>query len=252
MEKNIKSYGSIITIGICILLGYILLTDVFGVLSDFLFPSIFAVIKLFPEYIGQLFGGLVSSLYLLVTAYVLAVICAIALGTLIGLKSGLRKNVTPYINAFSAVPVPLLTPYAINLFPTFKAASIFLIWLAAFWVILGTTIGAVMSIDKRYLENAATLEIPSMEKLFKIILPAASPAILVGCSIALTLSFMMLAVAEMFGATSGMAYFVQYYSDFARFDLVMLGFLFTALVLVSIMYIFDRIKHRIVHWTINN
>jgi NitT/TauT family transport system permease protein len=252
MGKNIKSYGSIIAIGICILLAYILMTDVHRILSSFLFPSIFDVIKLIPEYISQLFIGLKSSLYLLVTAYVMAVISAIALGTLIGLKSGLRKSVTPYINAFSAVPVPLLTPYAINLFPTFKAASIFLIWLAAFWVILGTTIGAVMSIDKRYLENAATLEMPHFEKLFRVILPAASPAILVGCSIALTLSFMMLAVAEMFGATAGMAYFVQYYSDFARFDLVLLGFLFTAAVLVFIMYVFDNIKHRILHWTINN
>lgn len=252
MKKNVKSYGSIIIIGICILIAYILLTDVFGVLSSFLFPSVMDVIKLIPAYIGQLLVGLKSSLYLLVTAYILAVICAISLGTLIGLKSGLRKNVTPYINAFSAIPVPLLTPYAINLFPTFKAASIFLIWLAAFWVILGTTIGAVMSIDKRYLENAATLEMPRLEKLFKVILPAASPTILVGCSVALTLSFMMLAVAEMFGATSGMAYFVQYYSDFARFDLVMLGFLFTALVLVLIMHLFDKIKHRILHWTINN
>ena len=252
MGQFIKNYGTIILIGIGILIVYILLTDVFGVLSSFLFPSIFDVIKLVPDYISELFTGLKSSLYLLVTAYVLAVISAIAIGTLIGLKSGLRKNVTPYINAFSAIPVPLLTPYAINLFPTFKAASIFLIWLAAFWVILGTTIGAVMSIDKRYLETAATLEMSKTEKLFKVILPAASPAILVGCSIALTLSFMMLAVAEMFGATSGMAYFVQYYSDFARFDLVMLGFLFTAAVLVFIMYIFDKIKHRVLHWTINN
>lgn len=107
------------------MIAYILLTDVFGILSSFLFPSIFDVIKLVPDYISELFTGLKSSLYLLVTAYVLAVISAIAIGTLIGLKSGLRKNVTPYINAFSAIPVPLLTPYAINLFPTFKAASIF-------------------------------------------------------------------------------------------------------------------------------
>ena len=252
MVNNLKNNAGVIVIGICILLGYILLSDGFRVLSSFLFPSIFDVVKLIPDYTSLLFTGLKSSLYLLVTAYVLAVVSAIALGTLIGLKSGLRKNATPYINAFSAVPVPLLTPYAINLFPTFKAASIFLIWLAAFWVILGTTIGAVMSIDKRYLENAATLEMPKLEKLFRVILPAASPAILVGCSIALTLSFMMLAVAEMFGATAGMAYFVQYYSDFARFDLVMLGFLFTATILVSIMFIFDKIKHRILHWTINN
>lgn len=252
MKGLFQKYGGIVLIGVCIVILYVLLSQTFNVLSDFLFPNLADVFRLVPEYIGQLFINLRSSLFLLVIAYVLAVALGVGAGTLIGLKSGLRKNVTPYINAFSAIPVPLLTPYAINIFPTFKVASIFLIWLAAFWVILATTIGAVVSIDKRYLENASTLEIPKMKKLFRVILPAASPAIFTGCEIALTLSFMMLAVAEMFGATAGLAYFVQYYSDFARFDLVMLGFLFTAIFLVLIMYIFGLIKRRVLRWTINN
>ena len=251
MIKFLKNRGVTILIAVAIVVGYWLLTDVFHVLSDFLFPSISAVLPLFPEYIGKLMEGLGSSLYLLIISYVLAVITAVGLGTLIGLKSGLRKHLTPYIYAFSAIPVPLLTPYAINIFPTLKVASIFLIWLAAFWVILATTIGAVVSIDKRYLENAAVLEIPPVEKLFRVVLPAASPAILTGCSVAMTLSFMMLAVAEMFGAQSGMAYFVQYYSDFARYDLVLCGFLFTACVLVLVMIVFDLIKKRILFWTMN-
>ena len=102
---------------------------------------------------------------------------------------------TPYINAFSAVPATLLTPYAIHIFPTFTMASIFIIFLGSFWPILGSTISAVMTIDKRYLETAETLEIPSFQKLFKVILPAAAPAILVGCTIALKFSFVLLAVA---------------------------------------------------------
>ena len=252
MSNFVKNYGAILLVAVCLVVFYILMTDVFHVLSDFLFPSLGDVIVQIPQYIGKLLEGLQSSLYLLIIAYVLAVLTGVGLGTLIGLKAGIRKVVTPYIYVFSAIPVPLLTPYAINIFPTFTAASIFLIWLAAFWVILATTIGAVVSIDKRYLENAETLTMSRMERLFRVVLPAASPGILTGCSVALTLSFMMLAVAEMFGAKAGMAYFVQYYSDFARFDLVLMGFLFTATVLVLIMIVFDKIKERILHWTVNN
>jgi len=62
----------------------------------------------------------------------------------------------------------------------------------------------------------------------------------------------MLTVAEMFGATSGMGYFIQYYSDFARFDLVIVGFIFMALVLVNIMNLFDLMKRKALHWTIND
>ncbi|MEL7621979.1 MAG: ABC transporter permease subunit [Clostridiales bacterium] len=252
IKKLIKDRMGIILIFAGILAGYIILTDVLHVLNPFLFHSITTIPPLFKQYWPQLIKGLQSSLSLLVIAYLLALIGGIAVGAFIGSKNIVRKNLTPYINAFSAVPVTLLTPYAINIFPSFRIASIFIIFLGCFWIILGTTITAVMTIDKRYLENAATLEIPRVERLFRIVLPAASPAILTGCTIALKLAFMLLAVAEMFGATSGMGYFIQYYSDFGRFDLVAVGFLFMALVLVVILYLFDLIKARILHWTINN
>ena len=193
-----------------------------------------------------------SSLSLLIWAYMLALIFGIGLGALVGSKKLIRKNVAPYINAFSAIPVTLLTPYAINLFPSFRIASIFIIFLGCFWIILGSTTHAVMTIDRRYLENAATLEIPPVQRLFRIVLPAASPAIFTGCNIALKMAFTLLAVAEMFGVTSGMGYFIQYYSDFGRFDLVAVGFIFMAIVLLAILYVFDTIRARITHWTINN
>ncbi|MBQ3405512.1 MAG: ABC transporter permease subunit [Oscillospiraceae bacterium] len=246
-----RNYG-VILVGVGLVVLYILLTQTFNVLSDFLFPNLADVLKRFPEYIGEMMGNLWASLKLLIVAFVIALVLGIGLGTLIGLKSGLRRTISPWITAATAIPVPLLTPYALNIFPSFKWASIFLISLAAFWVILATTIGAVVSIDRRYLENAETLEIPKMQKLFKIILPAASPGIFAGAEVALTLSFMMLAVAEMFGARAGLAFFVHHYSDLARFDLVLLGFLFTAFWLVVITIIFDRIKKRSLNWTINN
>ena len=49
-----------------------------------------------------------------------------------------------------------------------------------------------------------------------------------------------------------MGYFIQYYSDFGRFDLVAVGFIFMAIVLVIILYVFDLIKNRLLYWTINN
>lgn len=252
MKKFVQNYLGIILIFIGVLVVYTLLCDVFHVLNPFLFYSLSDIPPLFPQYIRQLLEGLKSSLSLLVIAYLLALVGGIALGAFIGSKKLIRKNLTPYINAFSAIPVTLLTPYAINLFPSFRVASIFIIFLGCFWIILGSTITAVMTIDRRYLENAATLELTRFERMFRVTLPAAAPAILTGCTISLKLSFMLLAVAEMFGATSGMGYFIQYYSDFGRFDLVALGFIFMAVVLVIIMYIFDLIKGRILHWTINN
>lgn len=252
MKKMITDRLGIVLIFIGIIVSYQLATDVFGMLDSFLFPGLSKILPGFISYFGKLVQGLKSSLKLLIPAYTMALTLGISLGVLIGLKKLLRKNITPYVNGFSAVPATLLTPFAINIFPSFRSASIFIIFLGAFWPILGTTINAAMTIDKRYLENAATLEITGAEKLFRVILPAAFPTILPGCAVALKFSFVLLTVAEMFGATSGMGYFIQYYADFARFDLVIVGFIFMGVVLVGIMYLFDMIKSRILRWTINN
>lgn len=232
--------------------GYWLATDVFGILDPFLYAGPSKLVPAFVEYHPKLFEGFWSSMKLLAPAYFMALCLGIGFGVLIGLVKPLRNNLTPYINATSAVPVTLLTPFAIHSFATFGGASIFIIFLGAFWPILGTTVAGVVTIDKRYLENAATLEIRGMRKMFRIVLPAAAPTILAGCSISLKFSFILLTVSEMFGATSGMGYFVQYFSDFARFDLVLVGFLFMALVLVVIMYLFDLFKNRVLAWTLNS
>ena len=233
-------------------LAYWLATDVFSLLDPFLFAGPGKIGPAFIKYFDKLLEGFRSSMKLLVPAYVLALGLGITSGVIIGLVKPLRDNLTPYINAVSAVPVTLLTPFAIHSFATFSGASIFIIFLGAFWPILGTTVAVVVTIDKRYLENAATLEIKGLEKMFRVVLPAAAPTILAGCSIALKFSFILLTVSEMFGATSGMGFFVQYYSDFARFDLVLVGFIFMALVLVAIMYLFDLFKNRVLAWTLNS
>lgn len=252
MIRFFKAHIGKILIAVVIIGGYYLLTDVFNVLNPFLFYSLKEIPPLFVQYSDKLLGGFKSSMYLFVPSYAMAVLLGITVGVYLGLHTKVRKNITPYIYGFSAIPVTLLTPYAINILPSFKAASMFIIFLGCFWLILSTTQSAVMTIDKRYLETAETLEMPRLENVFRVILPAASPGILTGCTIALKFAFMLLAVAEMFGADSGMGYFIQYYSDFGRFDLVAVGFFFMAAVLVIIMYVFDILKGKILKWTINN
>lgn len=107
-----------------------------------------------------------------------------------------------------------------------------------------------MTIDKRYLETADTLEIYGLKRLFKVILPAASPSIISGFVNSLRATFIMLVYAEMYGSKYGMGFFVKKYSEFGLYDKTWAGFLFLVVVLVIVMQIFESIKKRILHWTI--
>ena len=102
-----------------------------------------------------------------------------------------------------------------------------------------------------YLDNAATLELSGFKRMRKVILPAASPSILSGFITSLRGSFVVLVYAEMYGSRYGMGFFVKKYTDFSLYDHAWGGFLFMVFVLVVVMAFFDRLKERLLKWTMD-
>ena len=191
---------------------------------------------------------MLDSFRLLLPGFFLATLIALILGVAMGLNRVVKSNIHPVLTSISVVPPLLLTPFAIHIFASFAAASRFLIFYYTIWPTLFATVNGVMTIDKRYLDNAATLQISGIKRLYHVILPAAMPSILAGFVVALRGSFIVLAFAEMFGVRRGMGYFVQYYSILGRFENVMSGFVFLVVVLVVVTQVVERIKDRILKW----
>ena len=146
----------------------------------------------------------------------------------------------------------MLVPYLIAVMPTFYLSSTAVIFVGCFWPFLNATISGITLIDQKYLDNAKVLELKGWKKLIFVILPAASPLILAGAGTALTFSFILLTVAEMFATDSGMGYFIQYYADFSDYARVLAGLLFSGAVFVSIMVLYERLKKRALFWMIND
>ena len=117
-------------------------------------------------------------------------------------------------------------------------------------IVLGPITG-VMTVDKRYLEKAKTLELTGFRRFTKVVLPAASPAIFAGFTNSLRSSFVMLVFAEISGVQKGMGFFVKKYSTSGVFANTWAGFIFMAAVLVVVMLIFERIKKHVLRWTMN-
>ena len=124
-----------------------------------------------------------------------------------------------------------------------------MIFIGTFWPIFLGSLQGVLIIEKHYLDNAKTLGLKGNDFLFKVIIPAASPHILSGAGSALIMSFLILTMAEMFGAESGMGYFIQYYTDFAQYDYVIAGMIFNSAVILIALLFFEKLKKRILFWT---
>lgn len=248
LKKFLHEYTVTILIGVVGIFAWEILTTRGG-LNPVIFPGLSKVFRVFSNEAKGLMVGLVSSMKLLIPAYIGSLILGIGGGLFIGLNNRIRKVLMPYVHLLSPLPPTLFVPYAIAVLPTFQVASIFLIFIGTFWPIFLGTVQGVLIIEKPYLDNAKTLGLKGKDFLFKVILPAASPYILSGAGSALGLSFLILTMAEMFGAESGMGYFIQYYTDFAKYNYVIAGIIFNSVVILIVLLLFERLKRRILFWT---
>ena len=231
-----------------LVLLYVAVTE-FELVNPFLFPSVEAIREAFHSAKGAMFGNMMASFKLLIPSVVISLIIALLLGTLMGMNQKVRDALHPVIYAFSVIPSILLSPFVLLLSPTLFFASVFLIVYNIVWATLFATITGIMTIDKRYLDKAATLELTGMKRLILVILPAASPSIISGFVNSLRSSFVMLVFAEMYGAGEGMGYFVKKYAELGIFANTWVGFIFMVIVLVIVMQIFEVIKKKLLKWT---
>lgn len=244
----IKKYW--ITCGIFIGLAalYVFLTAN-GLVNPYLFPPIDKIKAAFVDSKDMMFGNAVASFKLLIPSILFSLVIALVLGTVMGLNQRIREILHPVIYAFSVIPSILLSPFVLMLSPTLFSASVFLIVYNIVWATLFATITGIMTIDKRYLDKAATLELKGLKRVTKVILPAASPSILAGFVNSLRSSFVMLVYAEMYGAGEGLGYFVKKYAELGIFANTWVGFVFMVVILVIVMQLFEMLKKYLLKWT---
>ncbi len=234
---------------LAVLVGtYALFTDATGCLDPVLFPGWGVILPEMAHSADELFRGLLYSLRLLLPSLAAAIFAGIASGVLIGMHPRVKRVLMPFFHALNPFPPTMLIPYAIAVLPSFWLSSSSIIFIGVFWPVLMGTLHGVAMLEPRWLDNARCLGLSGMRLVRKVVLPGAMPHIFAGIGSSLIFSFILLTVAEIFGAKAGMGFYVQYYADFAEYGKVLGGILFLSVVVIVIMAVFDRIQRRVLHW----
>ena len=225
-----------------------LATAKYNILNDLLFPAPGKVLAQFAEDREKIFINIRSSLGITVRGFLLASAVAIPLGLFLGWNARLGGAATYISKFFSSIPPIVYIPYGIALLPTFQSVSVFVIFLATFWPVFAGTMSGVMNVDQRIIDSAKVLNVPKLEMLFTVILPASLPQIFLGCNQGLSVSFILLTSAEMIGARDGMGYYVKYYSDFGDYTRTITGLLVIGIVVIAVTFLFNRFQQHLLKW----
>lgn len=219
-----------------------------NVLPYVFLPAPENVFYVFVEDYKTIFDGFLSSMYLLIVGMLLALVFAVILGTLIGWEKRLTNAVYPIVKAVSTVPPLIFTPYVVLIMPTFRSASLTVVFLSVFWGTLMGTINNTAFVEKRIINSAKVLNLSTFSILFKIIIPFNMPRIINGLPINLATALMTLTAAEMIGATSGMGYYVRYSLNFANYTKAIAGIIFIGLVVTLLNGGINLLKKKFINW----
>lgn len=248
-EKYKTSTDDVLAIFYVVFGGWHLLSARFDVLSKMLFPEPEIVFSMFVSELPDMFKGLVNSVILLAGGYLLALVTAIPLGIYVGWHGRLYRAVNPYAQVLGPIPPIVYIPYAITLLPTFRAASIFVIFLGAFWPLFINTVHGVFNIPQKLIDSAKVLNLGKWTLFTRIILFGAMPSICVGAHLALLFSFLMLTAAELIGANSGVGWYIRNFGDFGDYPRVIAGLIFIGLVVTAITFGTAKIERHLLKWT---
>lgn len=150
---------------------------------------------------------LLPSLGRLAGGYALAAVAGVAAGLAIGLVGWLRRATQPVVEFLRAIPPPLIIPFAVVLLNDNGTKSkIFIIAIGSVWPVLLNTVTGVRSVDPQIVDMAASFGVTPRQRTTRIILPGASPHIMVGLRTALSIAIILMVISEMRGATNGLGF----------------------------------------------
>ena len=192
---------------------------------------------------GKLLENLAMSLWTLVAGFLLAVALGIIIGVLMGRFRQVEHFLDLYINALMSAPMTAFVPLLIMWFGLGVESRIAVVFLFAFFVVVINTMTGVKEVDRIFVEMARSFGAKELEVFFKVVLPAAMPAIMAGISIGMGRAVKGMVTAEMLLTLTGIGGMImQYGSAFATDALfaVILTILIVAMIAMKLVKILDR------------
>ena len=211
-------------------------------------PTPEAVFQVFWKERTRMLAGIGSSLSLLAIGFGISLPLGTVLGLLVGWNKRLREVLVPIARVLSPIPAIIYAPYLIALMPSFRAASATVLVIGIFWPTFLQMVARVGTLDRRLIDSARVLELSQPELLFQVFLPWLLPGVLSGLRTSLSSAFMLLTLAEMMGAHSGLGYFIRNFADYANYANVLAGILLVALVITVLNRAVSSLEKRLVRW----
>lgn len=195
-------------------------------------------------------GNAVPTIGRLIGGFILGAALGVLVGSLSALLPRVGATLEPMVRFGMSVPAPALLPLAIAFFGLGDGGKIFFIAFGAIWPVIVNTAAGLRNAEPVPIASARSLVLPPALWFFQFRLPLASPQIMAGIRVAVNAAVLLIVVAELYAATSGIGFFIV--STQRNFDVVgtWSGVFLLALVGIISNSLFVIVEQRVMKWQI--
>ncbi len=161
----------------------------------------------------ELFEHAAISFVRMLASLALAAALAVPLGLVMGLDRRIDDLVDPLVEILRPISGIAWIPLALFIFGIGHALPIFIMTYTAFFPILIGTVAGVRGVDRRLIDAARTMGVPARTIVARVVVPAATPSLLVALRLGVASAWTAVVAAELVGAPSGLGYAVEWYRE---------------------------------------
>ncbi len=221
-----------------------------GLLDTRFFPPPTRIASQFVELVqsGELLVNTWVSLQRLFFGFLLGGIPALILGLIMGLYRPIRAAIDPLIAATYPIPKSAVLPLILLIFGLGEMSKIVMVAIGVFFPVVINTIAGVLEIDKIYHDVSKNFGASRWQVFRTVALPGAMPLIMTGVKLGIGLGLILIAVAEMVGAKSGIGYMIWNAWQIFSVETMYVGILVISVLGVLFTVVMNELEQVIIPW----
>ncbi|MGY3622590.1 ABC transporter permease [Bradyrhizobium sp. USDA 10063] len=221
------------------------------VLKNDSFPTALEAIRAIPAILGDKdslinFG---ASLRRMAIGFSVAVAVSIPLGLLMGRNRAIASFFNPLLMVIYPVPKAALMPIIMLWLGVGDLSKTLVIFLGVSLPVIYHSFEGAKAVEEKMLWSGAAMGLSAMQRLARIVLPAALPEILTGCRTGLVLALITMVTSEMIARQSGAGNILFNALDMGQYDTVFAMIIIVGAMGIGLDALFERLRTYLVRWS---
>jgi NitT/TauT family transport system permease protein len=197
---------------------------------------------------GELGENILISLQRITLGFLLGGIPAVIIGIIMGISRPVRAIIDPLIVATYPIPKSSLLPFILLIFGLGEMSKVVMVAIGVFFPVAINSTAGVLQINQVYLDVGKSFKASRWDTFRTIALPGALPFIMTGLKLGAGLALILIAVAEMVGAKSGIGYMI--WSAWETFSVAKMyvGLFVIALIGFAVSFLLREVERWVIRW----